>query len=178
MFVACCIQSIGEIMSTTSLIELLSALFGLIPAFREIFVGRALRRALINEPQRLLKMTNTIKRDNHKYAEKYAETLRLRAMATEKWNINYLDIWLSFRLPATLVSLIPLVSVICSIGIGASAIGQYSDPMLTASCLFEYTRFCLICLVIPVMLPYLAIVLFDLQRKRSIKQAISQLRHS
>lgn len=161
-------------MSTTSLIELLSALFGLIPAFREIFIGRALRRALINEPQRLLKMANTFKRDNHKYAE----TLRLRAMATEKWNIDYLDIWLSFRLPATLVSLIPLVSVICSLGIGASAIGQYSDPMFTASSLIEYTRFCLICLVVPVMLPYLAIVLFDPQRKRSIKRAISQLRHS
>ncbi len=178
MFVACCIQSIGEIMSTTSLIELLSALFRPNPSIPRDICRQSFKKALINEPQRLLKMTNTIKRDNHKYAEKYAETLRLRAMATEKWNIDYLDIWLSFRLPATLVSLIPLVSVICSIGIGASAIGQYSDPMLTASCLFEYTRFCLICLVIPVMLPYLAIVLFDLQRKRSIKQAISQLRHS
>lgn len=119
-------------------------------------------------------MSNKIKHDNREYTE----TLRLRAMATEKWNIDYLDIWLSFRLPATLVSLIPLVSVICSLGIGASAIGQYSDPMLTASCLIEYTRFCLICLVVPVMLPYLAIALFDLQRKHSIKQAISQLRHS
>lgn len=159
-------------MSGTNLIELLVALFGLIPPIREAFTGTALRESLTNEPKKLLKLASKFRSND----QKYAKTLRLRAKATEEWTINCLDIWLSFRLPATLVSMIPVLQVICFLGFGGFAIGQYSDPLITASCLMEFTKSCLICLIIPVLLPYLAIALFNLQRKHSINRIISQLR--
>ena len=57
-------------MSGTNLIELLVALFGLIPPIREAFTGTALRESLTNEPKKLLKLASKFRSNDQKYAKR------------------------------------------------------------------------------------------------------------